>query len=174
MRIPTLLLMACVLLLPRLHAVEKSEKPAATVRIAVAQLERITNDLDYEKLRLMGLDKETRDALRQINQEIKQVRTEVLSLTDELKLADYQKKLEFLARKKSIIYDRTASRDTSRDVRKLARDFVIERYKDKYVLIVSEPQTLERSALYKAVTIEDITDEAGVKFREYLNEMVGE
>jgi hypothetical protein len=169
-----LLAMTLFLFLPAVDAVEKLEKPKEPVRIAVAQVERITGDLDYEKVRLLGLDKETRDALRQINQEIKQVRTEVLTLTDELKLVDYQKKLEFLNRKKSIIYDRTTSRDTSRDVRKLVRDFIIERYKDKYVLILNEPGTLERSAVYKAVVIDDITDEAGVKFREYLNDLVGE
>lgn len=155
------------------RAVEKNDKDVV-VRIAVANMERITTDLDYEKVRLLSIDKETRDAMRQINQELKQARTELLALTDELKLMDYQKKMEFLNKKKSLIQERNYNRDNSKDIRKLARDFIIEHYKDKYVLIISEANTLERSALYKAVVIEDITDEAGTKFRAYINELAGE
>ena len=146
------------------------------LKVAVVNLNRISNSgINYDKIRLLSMDKPTLEALQKIGREIQDVQMQITDVEDELKLADLGRRLEFLNRKSSLLRQRVMNNDTNRDVQSLIRGFVIDKFKDKYPLILQQQDGNPDRTLWKGgdVEVNDITDEVQEKFREYVDELSG-
>lgn len=157
------------------HA-ESQELPK--VKVAVVNLQRIMNNgVNYEKVRLLSLDKASLEVLKKINTEIQEVQTQIVDVEDEVKLADLGRRLEFLNRKNMLLRQRVMNNDPSRDIQGLLRKFVIEKFKDKYSVIIQQqdsgnPDRIDRT-IWKANNVEvcDITDDVREEFQKYLDQL---
>ncbi len=153
---------------------EASAKP----KVAVLNIYRITNSgINYERLRLLSLDKPTIDALKKIETEIQDVQMQITDVEDEVKLGDLGRRLEFLSRKSSLLKQRAMNSNSGgQDMQAAVRNFVIENFKDKYALILQQQDqggNVDRILWKGDVEVVDITDEAREKFMEYLDQLGG-
>jgi hypothetical protein len=151
------------------HA-ESQELPK--VKIAVVNLQRISmSGINSDKIRLLSLDKATLRALNKINTEIQEVQTQIVDVNDEITLADLGRRLSFLQQKSMMLRQRTMNSESSRDIQGLIRRFVIDKFKDKYSLIIQQQDTGNADrVISKAgnVEVEDITDDVRDEFYKYL------
>jgi hypothetical protein len=152
---------------------KKPDSPAA--RVALVNLQRITNSgINYEKIRLLSLDKATLKALRKINKEIREVQTQIVDINDEATLQEMGRRLNFLNQKNVLLRQRPMSGDYMRDVQGLLRKFVIDKYKSKYSLIIQQQDSGNPDrVIFKApnAEIDDITDEAREEFQKHIDEI---
>ena len=81
------------------------------MEIGVIQIGRITNDLDFEKLKMLNLDKDTLDAIKKINLDQAKLKKDIIVATDEIKLMEIQKLHEFNNKKLSLLRDRNANQN---------------------------------------------------------------
>ena len=84
------------------------------MEIGVIQIGRITNDLDFEKLKMLNLDKDTLDAIKKINLDQAKLKKDIIVATDEIKLMEIQKLHEFNNKKLSLLRDRNANQNIKR------------------------------------------------------------
>jgi hypothetical protein len=156
----------------------ESQPPAkkqvsSPARVALVNLQRITNSgINYEKMRLLSLDKATLKALKKINKEIQEVQAQIVDVNDETTLAEMGRRLNFLNQKNMLLRQRTMSGDYTRDVQGLLRKFVIDKYKGKYALILQQQDGYNDRVIFKApnAEIDDITDEAREEFLKYIDQ----
>jgi hypothetical protein len=160
-------------------AVQAESPEHSRTKVAVVSLQRIVNSgINYEKIRLLSLDKATLEALKKINKETQEVQTQIVDVDDEVKLADLGRRLEFLNRKSMLLRQRPMGPDSSRDLQGMVRKFVIDKFKDKYALIIQQDVGfVDRSGngdrvVWKSpdVAIDDITDEALEEFQKYVDQ----
>jgi hypothetical protein len=160
-------------------AANAESQEAPKVKVAVVNIQRMMNNgMNYDKIRLLSLDKSTLEALKKINTEIQEVQTQIVDVNDEVKLMDLGKRLDFLNRKSVLLRQRAMNGDTGRDMQATLRKFVVDRFKDKYALILQQQDTgnPERDrVLWKGDTeVRDITDDAAEEFQKYVDELVGD
>lgn len=149
------------------------------MKVAVVNIQRLMNSgMNYDKIRLLSLDKTTLEALKKINAEIQEVQTQIVDVNDEVKLMDLGKRLEFLNRKSMLLRQRAINGDVGRDIQATLRKFVVERFKGKYDLILQQQEMggPDRDrVLWKGETeVRDITDDVMDEFQKYLDELVGD
>ena len=157
---------------------ESQELPK--VKVAIVNLQRITNSsVNNEKIRLLSLDKATLETLKKINVEIQDVQKQIVDVNDEMTLAELGRRLDFLNRKSMLLRQRSmTSTDPIRDTQSLLRSFVIEKYKDKYSLIIQ--QQLDSGSADRIISkagnieIEDITDDVRDALQKYTDRGVDE
>jgi hypothetical protein len=151
-------------------AVEQ-EKPS--IEIAVVQVDRVTGDFDYERLKMLSMDKDTLEATRKLNADQAKLKRDIIEATDEAKLMDLQKQLEFNAKKLSLLRDRNGSnRDIN--IRKILSEFIVRTYSTRFALILQDTNGIEGRAIYKNVKVTDITDEAAEAFKKDLSDKLGD
>jgi len=157
--------------------IAETQEPAKA-KIAVVRINAITGSGNfYEKMRpLYCSDKETRAAIKKINTDLKAVGKEVADADDEAKVADLSRKAQFLQQKLSLLRQCGAIDNQNFDMNAIMRDFIVNTFKGKFQLILQQDSSgSDRAFLWKGnANIEDITDEAGQKFREYLEQSLGE
>jgi hypothetical protein len=144
------------------------------LKVAIVNMQRIAmSGVNNEKIRLLSLDKATLEALRKINVEIQEVQAKIVDVNDEVELGDLGNRLQFLNRKSMLLKQRSMTTDSMRDTQGLLRRFVIDKFKDKYSLIMQQqdPGIADR-ILSKAgnVEIEDITDDVRDAFLKYVDQ----
>jgi len=164
-----------VALLSLLCAARAESQELAKAKVAIVRFNRLTNNelVGYEQIRTLAADKDSLEALKKTNAEIKATNKEIVAAEDDAKLNELSRKLEFLNRKSSLLKQRM-NNDSRRDNQKVIRDFVVENYKDKYLLIAQEPEALDRFLWKGNVEITDITDDVAAKVKEYVANVVGE
>ena len=158
------------------HGVD-TEKPQAEkpqMEVAVVQINRLTSDLDYEKIRMLNLDKDTIEAIKKINAEQARLKKDIIDVADESKLMDIQKQIEFNNRKLSLLRDRNSGNNREVNVQKMATDFIIRKYSGRYSMILQDAGGIDGRVIYKNVKIVDITEEASDAFKKEFIEKVGE
>jgi hypothetical protein len=170
------LLVSLVAIAENPESAKKSESPKT--RIALVNLQRIMNGgINYEKIRLLSLDKHTFDALKKINTEIQEVQTQIVDVNDEATLQEMSRRMNFLNQKSMLLRQRVMNGDMNRDVQGLIRQFVIDKYKDKYAVIIQQQHDsgYAERVLFKApnVEIEDITDDVRDEFQKYMDQADG-
>jgi len=140
------------------------------VRVAVVRLDRVMNHEygGYERLRMALADKEIAESLKKLGDEVKSLQKQLLDVEDEMKLNEMGKRIALLNRKSQMLRQRLYN-NPHWDMQKMVRQFVIDNYKDQYHLIAMDHGALDRF-LYKNVEIDDITDAAAAKFRDYLDQ----
>lgn len=161
-----------VFLVTLAHAGEPEHLKIATIRI-----NSISGSGNfYEKLRLLSCDKDTLAAIKKVNAELKDVQKQVIDTDDEVKLADLGRRTQFLNQKLNVLRQNSMNGNPNSDVQAVIRKFVIANYKDKYHMIFQQDSGVpDRFFLWKGnVQTDDITDEVGEKFREYLDKSIGE
>jgi hypothetical protein len=145
--------------------------------VALINMQRILNSgINYERIRVLSFDKATREALKKINKEIQEVQTQIVDVNDETTLAEMGRRLNFLNQKNMLLRQRAMNGDYNRDVQTLIRKFVIEKYKDKYALIIQQQESgYGDRVMFKAanVEIDDITDEVREEFQKYADQIAG-
>jgi hypothetical protein len=149
----------------------------AKVKVAVVRINSIVGDGNlYERVRLLTCDKDTLAAIKKLNAELKTLHQQVIDADDDVKLADLGRRVQFLNQKLNILRQRNMSGNPNLDLQTVVRKFVVDNYKDKYHMIMQQEQGMsDRAFLWKGnVQTDDITDEAGQKFREYLDAALGE
>jgi hypothetical protein len=156
---------------------ECQEAPKA--KVAVVNIQRLMNSgVNYDKIRLLSLDKTTLEALKKINAEIQEVQTQIVDVNDEGKLGELGRRLAFLNQKSNLLRQRAMNGDVGRDIQATLRKFVIERFKGKYDLILQQQEMggPDRDrVLWKGETeVRDITEDAMDEFQKYLDELVGD
>lgn len=155
-------------------AAEPAERPQAPpIEVATVSMDRLTSDLDSERLRQLLMDKDTLDALRRINADLGRLKKELIEAADELKLVEIKKQIDFANQKISLLRDRSGG-NRELNARKLATDFVIRRYAGRFSLIIQDSMNLEGRVLYKNLRMVDITDEAAEALRKDIAERLGE
>jgi hypothetical protein len=149
----------------------ESEKPH--MEVAVVQLSRLTNDVDYEKVRLLNMDKDTVEAVKKISSELAGLKRQIIDVKDEVVLMEIQKQIEFNTRKLSIL---RSSSSSSREVniQKFASEFIVKKFSGRFPLILQDSNSLDGRIIYKNIKVVDITDEAADAFRQELSERIGE
>lgn len=158
---------------------ETAKKPdSPKTRVALVNVQRIINNgINYEKIRLLSLDKHTLDALKKINKEIQEVQTQIVDVNDEATLQEMSRRINFLNQKNMLLRQRVMNSDMGRDAQSLLRKFVIDTYKDKYAIIIQQQQDsgYAERVLFKAanVEIEDITDDVREDFQKYMDDADG-
>jgi hypothetical protein len=152
-----------------------AESPDQKTRVAIVNLQRITNSgINYEKIRLLSLDKPTLDALKKINAEIHEVQTQVVDADDDTKLAELSRRMNFLNQKSMLLRQRAMNMDSNRDIQGMIRKFVIDTFKGKYALIIQQQQDSGYAdrVVWKAANVEvdDITDDVREEFQKYMDQ----
>ena len=145
------------------------------MRVALVNVQRIANSgINYEKIRLLSLDKATTEALKKISKEVQELQTQIVDVNDETTLAEMGRRLNFLNQKSMMLKQRVMNGDYNRNLQGLIRKFVIGKYKDKYSLIIQQQQEWGHAerVIFKApnAEIEDITDEVSEEFQKYLDQ----
>lgn len=154
-------------------AAEPAERQAAPpIEVATVSMERLTADLDYDRLRLLQMDKDTLEAQRRIQADLARLKKELIEATDELKLAEIKKQMDFANQKLGILRDRTGRQEVNQ--RKVATEFILRRYAPRYALILQDSMTIEGRVLYKNLRLVDITEEAAEALRKDIAERLGE
>ncbi len=170
---------ATILLAVLLAPYAQSQPPAKTpplpkTRVALVNLQRLINSgINYDKIRLLSLDKATLKALKKIKKEIEGLQTQIVDVNDETTLAEMSRRLNFLNQKSMLLRQRPMHGNYTRDVQALVRKFVIDKYKGQYSLIIQQQDSGNADrVIYKApnVEIEDITDEVREEFQKYLDQ----
>jgi len=154
------------------HAVEVEAPAPPQMAVAIVQLNKMTGDMDYDKVRLLNLDKDSLEAIKKINAEMAKLKKEIIEATDEVKLMDLQKQMEFNNKKLALLRDRNSNREVN--VQKLAQDYVVRKFSRRYSMILQDASSLDNRAIYKNVAITDITEEAAAGFRAEISERIGE
>jgi hypothetical protein len=146
-------------------------------KVATIRINSITNSGNYyDKMRMLNCDKDTLAAMKKINTELKDVQKQVIDTEDDVKLADLGRRTQFLNQKLNILRQHAMSANPNMDMQAMIRKFVIDNYKDKYHMIIQQDSGMpDRFFLWKGnVQTDDITDEVGEKFREYLDKGIGD
>ena len=160
-------------------AITQAQEPAKA-KIAVVRINAIVGNGNlYEKIRQLNYsDKETQAAIKQINLDLKALGKEVADAEDEVKMADLSRKAQFLQQKLTLLRQCGANLNQNQniDTNAIMRDFVVGTFKGKYQLILQQDSGgSDRNILWKGnADVDDITDDAGQKFREYLDQKLGE
>lgn len=144
------------------------------LEIAVVQMNRLTNDIDYDRIRLLNLDKDTIEAIKKINADQAKLKKDIIEVTDEVKLMDIQKQVDFNNKKLMILRDRNGGGNRDVNIQKLAGDFVVKRYAGRFAMILQDTNGIDGRVLYKNVKITDISEEAADAFKKDLAERIGE
>jgi hypothetical protein len=160
-----------------LFATQVECQEGARLKVAVIRLERLVrqdNVGGYDRIRLAMMDKNVAECLKKIDGEAKMLEKELLKADDEIKMADIKKRMEFLGQKKNLIKGRLNNCDVGGSTQRLARNFVIENYKDKYDIIAQDASFLDRCLFRRDVEVRDISEEAAQKFKKYLDKQLGQ
>lgn len=165
-----------VAVLSLLSAAQAECQEVAKLKIAVVRLDRLMNNEygGYDRMRFLFADKDIAEGLKKINAEIKALQKEILGVEDEIQLAEMGKRLEFLNRKSSLLKQRMNNDSGRGDAQKLAREFVIKNYRDKYQMIAQDAGVFDRFLCKDNVEIIDITEDAVAKFKDYLDKALDE
>ena len=144
----------------------------AKAKVAVVRINAIVSGGNfYDRVRLLTCDKDTHAAIKKINAELKDVQKQVIDADDEVKLADLGKRTQLLNQKLSILRQHATGGNPNLDLQAMIRKFIVDNYKDKYHMILQQDSGMpDRFFIWKGnVQTDDITDEVGEKFREYLD-----
>jgi hypothetical protein len=175
-------IVATVLLSIFLIATAESQPPekkpdSPKTRVALVSLQRIMNSgINYDKIRLLSLDKSTKEAMKKINKEIQELQAQIVDVNDETTLQEMGRRMNFLNQKSNLLRQRgmNGGGDYSRDVQGQLRKFVIDKYKGKYSLIIQQQEqgNIDR-VIFKApnAEIDDITDDVREDFQKYLDQI---
>jgi hypothetical protein len=157
-----------------LVAATAESQELAKAKVAVVRFNRLMNNelIGYEELRLLAANKESLEALKKTNAEIKAAQKQIVAAEDDATLNELSRKLEFLNRKSSLLKQRI-SNDAGGDMQKVVRTFVVNNYKNQYHLIVQEPEALDRFLFKENAEISDITDQVAAKVKEYVANAIG-
>jgi hypothetical protein len=145
-------------------------------KVAVIRINSITNGGNfYDRVRMLNCDKDTLAAVKKINAELKDVQKQAIDTDDDVKLADLGRKTQLLNQKLNILRQ-VMNANQNFDMQAAIRRFVIDNYKDKYHMILQMDSGMpDRFFIWKGnLQTDDITDEVGEKFREYLDKSLGE
>lgn len=154
---------------------QEPAKEQPKVKIAIVNLNRITNSgINYDRIRYLGLDKQTLDAIKKIDVEIQELQKQVVDANDETTLQEISRKMQFLNQKNSLLRQRIFN-EPGRDIQAVLRTFIIEQFKDKYVLILYQQDSgMQDRVLWKGdAEVVDISGEVQDKFREFLDQLPG-
>jgi hypothetical protein len=150
---------------------------APPLKIAVIRINSLTNGGNlYDKFRMANCDKATLEAMKKINKELSDLQKQIIDTEDELKLGDLGRRMNFLNQKLNTLRQRSMSGNPNMDIQEMVRKFVVERYKDKYSIILQQDSgDMERAILWKGnLQFDDITDDAAQKLREQLDSVIGD
>lgn len=144
-------------------------------RVAVVNLMRLTNSgINYDKIRMLSLDKPTREAMKKVNKEIQELQAQIVDVNDETTLQEMSRRMNFLNQKNMLLRQRVMNGgEYNRDIQGQLRKFIIEKYKSKYSLILQQhDQGNVDRVIFKAPTTEydDITDDVREDFQKYLDQ----
>jgi hypothetical protein len=170
--LPLVLLCFCYATIAAAQEPAKAKIAVVRVNVVMAGSSNL-----YEKMRqLYRCDKETREAIKKINTDLKALGKEVADTDDEAKVADLSRKAQFLQQKLSLLRQCGTNVNQNIDMNAIIRDFIVNTFKGKYQLILQQDSGgSDRAFLWKGnADVDDITDEAGQKFREYLDQSLGE
>lgn len=164
-----------VALLSVLCATRAESQELVKAKVAVVRFQRLMNNeiVGYEQMRTLTADKESLEAVRKVNADLKAVQNSIVAAEDDTQLNELSRRYEFLNRKRQLLRQRIQN-DSGKDIQKVMRDFVVSAYKDKYHLIVQEPEMLDRMLWKGNAEIIDITDEVAAKVKEYAANATGE
>lgn len=169
-------ILAAVLCL--LVALAYAQEPATPkVKIAVVRINAILNNGNYyDRARMLSADKDTLAAIKKVSTELKNLQKNAIDVDDELKLNDLGRRMQFLNQKLNILRQHVMNGNPNIDVQAMVRKFIVDRYKDKYPIIMQQDSGMpDRLFVWKgAVQTDDITDEVAEKFREHLEKLGGE
>jgi len=155
---------------------EEPAKEQPKVKIAFVNLNRITNNggINYDRIRYLGFDKQTLDAIKKIDVDIQDLQKQVVDANDETTLQEISRKMQFLNQKSSLLRQRIYN-EPGRDPQAVLRSFVVEQFKDKYAVILWQQDSgVQDRVLWKGdAEVVDITVEVQDKFREFLDQLPG-
>ena len=154
---------------------QEPAKEQPKVKIAIVNLNRINNGgINYEKIRFLGLDKATLEALKKINSEIQDLQKQVVDANDETTLQEISRRMQFLNQKSSLLKQRVFN-EPNRDIQSALRTFVVNTFKNKYPLILQQQDSgnIDRILWKGDIEVVDITEEVQEKFREFLDQLPG-
>jgi hypothetical protein len=147
------------------------------VKIAVVRINSVMSGGNlYDRIRLLSCDKETLAAIKKLNADLKAVEKEVIDAEDDVKLNDLGRKVQFLNQKLNLLRQRAMSGNPNVDMQAMIRNFVVSNFKDKYHLILQQDSGIpDRFILWKGnADTDDITDEVSEKFRQHIDQTLGE
>ncbi len=127
-----------------------------------------------EKMFLLSGDKTTRNAVKEIRNKIQETVAKIVDAANESELNELGNRLNYLNRKIQLIQQAAMQDRRSRNMQSILRSFVIDRYKDKYSLIVQDLSGFDRAIWKGNVEIRDITEEVAEQFQEHLDKLAGE
>jgi hypothetical protein len=160
-----------VALFALLTTVAYAQEPVKA-RMAVVRIQSIINNGNlHEKVRMVTCDKDTLAAMKKLISELKELKKQVVDAEDDGKLNELGQRAQFLNQKLSILKQHAQNSNPNVDMQAVIRKFIVEKYKGKYTMIMQLDQGMpDRLYIWKAESqIDDITDEVGEKFREYLD-----
>jgi hypothetical protein len=171
-------LLLAILLIASAESQTPTAKPETpTTKVAVVNLQRVmSSGIDYEKLRLLSLDKHTVEALKKISKEIQELQAQIVDINDEATLQEMQRRMNFLNQKNMLLrQQRGMGGAYNNDMQALLRKFVIEKYKNKYSLIIQQQEQGNNGdrIIYKApgTQVDDITDDVREEYMKFLDQV---
>lgn len=164
-----------VVLLSLLCAARAESQEIVKVKVAIVRINRLMNNelVGHELIRILAADKDSLEALKKTNAEIKAVFKEIVAAEDGEKLNVLGRKLDILNRKSNILRQHM-NNNSGRNTQKVMRDFVVDNYKAKYHLIAQDPETLDRFFHKENIEITDITGDVAAKVKEYVANATGQ
>jgi len=154
---------------------QEPAKEQPKVKIAIVNLNRIINSgINHDRIRYLGFDKQTLDAIKKIDVDIQDLQKQVVDANDEMTLQEISRKMQFLNQKSSLLRQRIYN-EPGRDIQVVLRTFIIEQFKDKYTVILYQQDSgMPDRVLWKGdAEVVDISGEVQDKFREFLDQLPG-
>lgn len=149
MKLPTLILLAVLPLALTAHA-----EPLDVARV---DLNRIQNQFGSQPITWLNAPKSMRIALRDIDDKIKALQTDLMEATDSTMLSQIQEKLSFLQSKRNMLVS-TLNTSSSYWQQSLHR-FIREKFGGKYPLIFHQnSNSITQYAICAGMRETDITD----------------
>jgi len=148
----------------------EEQKPSVT--IATVQMERLASDLDYEKLRMYLMDKETLLVLRALSAEQAKLERGLLDVQDEGNMREIKNKIDFNNRKIQILKERSCGRDVNGQ--RIISDFIVKNFSSKYAIIVQGANGVDSKAIYENIKFIDISSEVSDAFTKDLDDKIGD
>ena len=142
---------------------QAQDKAKRENKIAVVDVVAVSQAINYELLPILNADAETRKTLKELVERKRGLQKELLSAQDRVQLAKIQESIAFIDEKTRTIRTSLTKLPSYNynNQRSYVEKFVREKYKDKYLLIVSRRDNDGSSVFIPRsdVPVENITDQ---------------
>lgn len=150
------LFVAVLLSLSSTHV--RAEGPTA---IAVVDMNRLQNEVDYQRLFLLGASDEVRAEVTKMKASMDQILVESLASDDDAKVALLQNRIQTINNKLNLIRNALGNRNGGRDNRRTLVEYIHQQYGEKYAVII-DAQMIRNNGqmiLWNPTQVTDLTDE---------------